>query len=85
MITHVANYNIGFFNLIAPSRLIRTIPCVAAFMSSLTVITIAMDRFRFIVSPHKSQVNKWMETSRPTSESSSKELNLSCNLNQTWT
>ena len=43
------------------TRMTRTVPCVAALMSSLTVITIAMDRFRFIVSPHKSQVNKWME------------------------
>ena len=49
------------YNLLAPSRMTRTIPSVAAFMSSLTVITIAMDRFRFIVGPHKSQVNKWME------------------------
>ena len=39
-------------------RLIRTIPSLATFMSSLTVITIAVDRFRFIVSPHKSQVSE---------------------------
>ena len=44
--------------LVAPSRLTRTIPSVAAFMTSLTVITIAMDRFRFIVCSHKTQVNK---------------------------
>ena len=44
------------------SRMTRTVPCVAALMSSLSVITIAMDRFRFIVNPHKSQVNESMET-----------------------
>ena len=40
-------------------RLIRTLPCLAAFMSSLTIMTIAVDRFRFIVRQHKSQVIKW--------------------------
>ena len=51
-------YFLSIYNIVAPSRLTRTIPSVAAFMTSLTVITIAMDRFRFIVCPHKTQVNK---------------------------
>ena len=37
-------------------RLVRTVPCMAAFMSSLTVISVAMDRHRVIVRPHMNQV-----------------------------
>ena len=38
------------------SRLVQTVPCLAAFMSSLTVISVALDRHRVILSPHLSQV-----------------------------
>ena len=38
-------------------RLVRTVPCVAAFMSSLTVITVALDRRRVILRPHQHQVS----------------------------
>ena len=38
------------------NRFVRTIPPAAAFMSSLTIITIAVDRLRVITMSHKSQV-----------------------------
>ena len=38
------------------NRFVRTIPAAAAFMSSLTIITIAVDRLRVITMAHKSQV-----------------------------
>ena len=41
------------------SRLVRTVPCVAAFMSSLTVITVALDRQRVILRPHQTQVSQF--------------------------
>ena len=31
------------------SRLVKTLPCVAAYMSSLTIISIAVDRHRVII------------------------------------
>ena len=43
-------------------RLVKTVPSVAAFMSSLTIITVAMDRHRVIVSSYKTQVHTlWIE------------------------
>ena len=36
-------------------RLVQTVPCTAAFMSSLAVITVALDRHRTILRPHMSQ------------------------------
>ena len=37
--------------------LIKTFPCVAAFMSSLTIVCVALDRFRCIVQSHRTQVD----------------------------
>ena len=39
------------------SRLVKTVPSVAAFMSSLTIMTVALDRHRIIVKSHKTQVS----------------------------
>ena len=36
--------------------LIKTFPCVAAFMSSLTIVCVALDRFRCIVQSDRTQV-----------------------------
>merc|ERR1719336_414526 len=36
--------------------LIKTFPCIAAFMSSLTIVCVALDRFRCIVQSEKVQV-----------------------------
>ena len=37
-------------------RLVKTMPCLAAFMSSLTIMTIAVDRHRAICRPTLTQV-----------------------------
>ena len=39
------------------ASLIKTFPCVAAFMSSLTIVCVALDRFRCIVQSDKTQVD----------------------------
>ena len=36
----------------------KTVPCMAAFMSSLTIITVAVDRHRVITRSHKKQVKQ---------------------------
>ena len=38
--------------------LIKTFPCVAAFMSSLTIVCVALDRFRCIVQSDRTQVGQ---------------------------
>ena len=38
------------------ASLIKTFPCVAAFMSSLTIVCVALDRFRCIVQSDRTQV-----------------------------
>ena len=38
-------------------RLVQTVPCMAAFMSSLSLISLALDRHRAIMKPHMSQVS----------------------------
>ena len=37
-------------------RMVKVFPCVAVFMSSLTIVAIACDRYRVIVSPDRLQV-----------------------------
>ena len=39
--------------------LIKTFPCVAAFMSSLTIVCVALDRFRCIVQSDRTQVESF--------------------------
>ena len=40
------------------ASLIKTFPCVAAFMSSLTIVCVALDRFRCIVQSDRTQVGQ---------------------------
>ena len=37
-------------------RFVKTMPCIAVFMSSLTIVAIALDRYRVIVSSSGKQV-----------------------------
>ncbi len=37
-------------------RIVKTLPCVAVFMSSLTIVSIAVDRYRIIVHSTARQV-----------------------------
>jgi hypothetical protein len=37
-------------------RIVKTLPCVAVFMSSLTIVSIAIDRYRIIVHSTATQV-----------------------------
>ena len=38
--------------------MVKTFPCTAAFMSSLTIVAVAVDRYRIIVLSHKRQVDE---------------------------
>ncbi len=49
----VVTYTI-YFQL--PCVLLKTLPCVAVFMSSLTIMVIAADRYRIIVHSSSKQV-----------------------------
>ena len=40
-------------------RFVKTMPCIAVFMSSLTIVAIALDRYRVIVSSSSKQVILW--------------------------
>ena len=46
----------GWVILICHCRLVRSVPCVAVYMSSLTIIGIAFDRHRVICKPTYRQV-----------------------------
>ena len=37
-------------------RIVKTFPCVAAFMSSLTIVLVALDRHRIIILATRTQV-----------------------------
>ena len=43
-------------NLTFLFRIVKTLPCVAVFMSSLTIVSIAVDRYRIIVHSTARQV-----------------------------
>ena len=51
------NENNDLYGLVTLDRLVRTVPCVAAFMSSLTLIAVAVERKRVILRPHQQQVH----------------------------
>ena len=39
-------------------RFVKTFPCITVYMSSMTNMAVAMDRYRFIVKPNGLQVSK---------------------------
>ena len=47
----MASIKLSFF------RLVQTVPCMATFMSSLSLISVALDRYRAIMKPHMNQVS----------------------------
>jgi hypothetical protein len=42
-------------------RLVKTLPCIAVFMSSLTIVVIAIDRYLVICRPTHKQVRLMLD------------------------
>ena len=57
-LTVVDGFNISWTlpKVLLMCRMVKVFPCVAVFMSSLTIVAIACDRYRVIVSPDRLQV-----------------------------
>ena len=49
----------------ATFRLVKTFPCIAAFMSSYTIVAVAIDRFRIIIQSQKTQVSLTLSHNKP--------------------
>ena len=47
----------NFIQVPNDSRLVQTLPCITVYMSSLTNMAIALDRYRVIVKPESLQVS----------------------------
>jgi hypothetical protein len=48
----------GGIHVLVLCRIVKTLPCVAVFMSSLTIVSIAIDRYRIIVHSGAKQVGE---------------------------